>query len=138
VGSQAISQVSTASYARVYAINDGIPASWREQYFGPGYLTDPRVSANADPDGDLSTNREEYLAGTNPLDPASGFKATVAAVPMIRFASVVGRNYRLLRRDQINGAPTVVTTITATSTLTTYVDTSVTAPSGIYMVELLP
>jgi hypothetical protein len=44
----------------------------------------------------------------------------------------------LLRRDDVNSAPTVVTTIVATSTMTTYVDTSITAPLGIYIVELLP
>jgi Chitobiase/beta-hexosaminidase C-terminal domain len=137
-GSTPVSQVYTASYARVYAVNDGIPVSWREQYFGPGYLTDSRVSANADPDGDLSTNWEEFLAGTNPLDPTSGFKATVTAVPMLHFGSVAGRSYRVRRRDHVNSAPIALATITATNTITTYVDTSVTASTGIYMIELLP
>jgi hypothetical protein len=134
----AVSQVFTAAYARVYAINDGIPAMWREQYFGPGYLTDPQVSANADPDGDLSTNREEYLAGTNPLDPTSGFKATVTGVPKLLFGTVAGRSYRILRRDHVQASPVAVATVVATNSLTTYLDTSITTPAGIYMIELLP
>lgn len=52
-----ITEVLSASYARVYALDDGIPAEWRERYFGPGYLTDPRGAAEADPDGDGWTTK---------------------------------------------------------------------------------
>ena len=45
------------------ANRNGIPDAW-EALFG---ITDP----NADADGDGFTNREEYLAGTDPLDPLS-------------------------------------------------------------------
>jgi sugar lactone lactonase YvrE len=58
-------------------INDGIPDSWRQQYFGAGFATDPRAAATADPDGDGAINFQEYLAGTNPLDPNS-----VQSVPL--------------------------------------------------------
>jgi hypothetical protein len=132
-----ISQVSTASFARVYAVDDGIPAGWREQYFGSGYLTDPRVSREADPDADGSTNWEEYLAGTHPLDPTSGFKATVEAVPRIRFASEPGRTYRILYRDRLGSAPTILATVTATNAVTTLVDASTTSATGFYVIELL-
>ena len=137
-GNTPISQVYTTSFARVYAIDDGIPASWREQYFGPGYLTDPRVAADADPDGDLATNREEYLAGTNPIDNTSGFKATVGAVPLIRFGSESNRVYRILRSDDVSTNRTVVATITATNSVTSYVDASVYPNKGFYVIELLP
>ena len=50
---------------------DGIPDSWRQQFFGPGFASDPRAAATADPDGDGANNYQESLAGTNPLDPAS-------------------------------------------------------------------
>jgi hypothetical protein len=50
------------------AINDGIPAVWRQQYFGPSYATDPRAAATADPDGDGANNYQEFLAGTDPLN----------------------------------------------------------------------
>jgi len=133
-----ISQVYTTFFARVYAIDDGIPASWREQYFGAGYLTDPRVAGDADPDGDLATNREEYLAGTNPLDNTSGFKATVAAVPLIRFGSESNRVYRILRSDDLSTNRTVVAILTATNSVTSYVDASVYNNKGFYVVELLP
>jgi len=133
-----ISQVCTASYARVYAIDDEFPASWREQYFGAGYLTDPRVSREADPDADGSTNWEEYLAATHPLDNTSGFKAAVEAVPQIRFAIEPWRTYRIIRRDRFGSEPTVVATVNATNTVSTFVDTSVTLGTGFYVLELLP
>ncbi|MDB6054660.1 MAG: glycoside hydrolase family 18, partial [Verrucomicrobiales bacterium] len=70
-----ISQVFATNYSRVYAFgNDGISVAWRQQNFGPGYLTDPRSEASADPDNDGSTNLQEFNAGTNPLDPNSGFR----------------------------------------------------------------
>lgn len=50
---------------------DGIPNSWREQYFGPDYATDPQAAATADPDGDGANNYREYLDGTDSTDPLS-------------------------------------------------------------------
>ena len=51
---------------------DGIPDAWMIQYFGhaegqPG----DRSLASQDADGDGLNNYQEYLAGTNPRDPAS-------------------------------------------------------------------
>ncbi len=43
---------------------DGIPDSWKLYYFGT-----TNVDADDDADGDGLTNLEEYLAGTNPLNP---------------------------------------------------------------------
>lgn len=52
--------------------NDGMPNSW-ETANG----TNPLVNdANANPDGDFSTNLEEYLAGTNPQSATSDPKNT--------------------------------------------------------------
>lgn len=118
------SEVYTAEYLRVYALDDGIPASWREQYFGPGYLTDPRAAADADPDNDGSNNAQEYAAGTNPMDPLSGFKVEVRAVPLLTWASVVGQKYRILRKPVVTDPTwtTVVDNYIATNTVSKYAD----------------
>jgi hypothetical protein len=51
-------------------LDDGVPDSWRQQYFGnsssPG-----RVGSLADPDRDGANNYLEYISGTHPLDPNS-------------------------------------------------------------------
>ena len=55
------------------ALGDGIPNGWKEQY---GFnVFDPTV-AQADTDGDGMSNLQEYLAGTDPLVPASVFRIT--------------------------------------------------------------
>jgi sugar lactone lactonase YvrE len=50
-----------------FPLNDGIPGSWREKYFGPGYATNAGAAAVADPDGDGASNYQEFLAGTDPI-----------------------------------------------------------------------
>jgi hypothetical protein len=54
-----------------FAANDGIPDSWRQQYFGPDFRLDPRVVATADPDNDGANNFQEFLGGASPVDPKS-------------------------------------------------------------------
>jgi hypothetical protein len=136
-----ISEVVSADYARVYALADGISAVWRERYFGPGYLTDPRVVAEADPDGDGFSNLIEYQAGTHPLDPASApwIEAAIQAVPLVSWESVPGRKYRVWRKLTVETPDwtVLVPSIEAGETHAAYVD--VTAPkTAIYRIELLP
>lgn len=93
----------------MYAFDsDGISSTWREQHFGANYRTDPRAAVDADPDQDQSNNLQEFTVGTDPLDPLSGFKVGVRAVPGIRFITVVGQKYQIRRRANLNSAESVV------------------------------
>jgi hypothetical protein len=85
-------------------VTNGI-ALWKAQYFTPAELANPGISGDAaDPDGDGHTNIQEYVAGTNPRDPASRLALEVlttngAAPVRIRFLAVAGRSYSV----QFNG-----------------------------------
>ncbi len=135
----AISSVSVGDYGRVYALNDGVPNDWRLQYFGAGYLTDPRVGAGTDADNDGSSNLQEYLAGTDPLNPLSGFTIGIQAIPRITFVSVPGTTYKIFRRTSANALTGVeVGQVVASGVQTTFIDTSVTDPTGFYTVQSVP
>jgi len=99
--SMPIGGVETATFSRVYALNDGISADWRRVHFGEGYLTDPRVAVYADPDGDGADNLREFVAGTDPLDAFSGFSVSIKQVPSITWRSIAGKSYRIMRRESL-------------------------------------
>jgi hypothetical protein len=68
--SSAVAQLKTTTIAAgADSDSNGLPDAWEYQYFGHIH-----VDPNADADGDGSTNLQEYLAGTNPLDPADNLK----------------------------------------------------------------
>jgi len=133
-----VSNLEAADFVRVYPSTDGMPDSWRMQFFGANYASDPQSIANADPDGDGANNLQEFIAGTNPLDPLSGFFVGLRAVPEIRFQSIIGKTYRIFRRVSLPGNPPVlVGTLTATSTNTIFLDILITEGTGFYVVEPL-
>lgn len=86
------------------ADGDGLPDWWEDEYF-PGVGADPAV----DSDGDGVINRDEYLAGTNPTDPASLFMievtTDVAGFPRVRWSSAEGKSYRVLRAKSLSSNP---------------------------------
>jgi len=141
------SQTFSKTYRRVYAVQDGIPASWRELYFGPGFLTDPRVNGEADPDNDGQNNFREFLAGTNPTDPNSVFRVvSVHLSPVISWSTVLNKRYRVEKKN-ISVTNSVVTTnwfpiggvIRATNSITSFVDiTTTNTDLSIYRIQLVP
>ena len=135
-----VSDVVQATFSRVYALDDGVPNDWREQHFGAGYLTDPRVGALTDPDGDGASNLQEYLVGTDPLDPLSGFTLEIQAVPMLKWHSVPNRVYVILRKFSLDDPSWVVVVpeYRAVETISAYTDIEVAGRRAYYLIELKP
>jgi 1,4-alpha-glucan branching enzyme len=83
--------------------SDGIPDGWYLQYgFNP---LEPSVG-EVDSDGDGFTNRQEYLLGTDPTNPASRFRIVrfdfdAAMSPRLEWSSVGGRTYVVERSDNL-------------------------------------
>ena len=80
---------------------DGLPDDWEIAF---GTLWDV-PDADADPDGDGMTNREEYLAGTNPRDPESNLRvskvSTAAESTRLEFLAVSNRTYSVLYASKV-------------------------------------
>lgn len=130
---------TNALFERVYALDDGLPNAWRERYFGTNYLTDPRVGAQEDPDADGSTNYEEFIAGTDPLDPLSGFRLGIRSVPELRWEGVADVLYRVLRRESVTATNwTVIAEVRGTNGVATYVDQGRPVPAGFYLLQPVP
>jgi len=136
-----VSDIFSETYSRVYSFaDDGIPFAWRETYFGPGFLTDPRAAANADPDGDGYTNLEEYDATTSPVDTGSApeIVLTIRAIPKLTFTTVPQKTYNILRATSLDSPvwEIIVPSVVATGTELIYIDEN--APdNSFYQIELV-
>jgi hypothetical protein len=132
-----VSAEFSETYLRVYAFgDDGVPFAWREQYFGPGFLTNPCAAVGADCDGDGYTVVEEYEHGTDPT--VMEIILSVRAVPRLTFSTMAGESYQIQRATTLNPPDwqTIVESILATGTELHYVDAD--APdNSYYRIELI-
>jgi len=81
---------------------NGLPDAWERIYFGA-----LGVNPNADPDGDGMSNKEEYLAGTNPTNSADKLKITSFASSSggtnvtLAWSSVISRYYLIQKTTNL-------------------------------------
>jgi hypothetical protein len=104
----AASQPATLIVSGVDSDGDGIPDSWMIQHFGHATgLASDHSRAQDDADGDGMSNLQEYLAGTDPLNPQSCLKLQLQGVdhatgrPQFSFTAVGGINYTLQYCDNL-------------------------------------
>lgn len=80
---------------------DGMPDDWEMAHGLNKNLND----ADLDPDGDRMTNLQEYLAGTDPQDPASRLWLQSVSVPgnlAFRFTAISNKSYTVQFRTSLN------------------------------------
>ena len=95
-------------------------AEWSQRLFGTP------VSQTADADGDGRTNYQEYVAGTDPKNPASAFRATITPAGVggltITWQSVAGKHYTVERSLNMQAWTTVASDVIASASQTTFAD----------------
>jgi hypothetical protein len=109
--------------------SDGIPDSF-EALYG---LDASKDDASLDPDGDGSSNYEEYLAGTDPTDRTSNFAFTllqqVGEDFRLTWNTVVGKIYYVQTSETLKpDSWQTVTTVVATGLSETWTDNELPAP----------
>ncbi|MEI8310226.1 MAG: LamG-like jellyroll fold domain-containing protein, partial [Verrucomicrobiota bacterium] len=90
---------------------NGTPVWWLAQY---GWTSNFDAAALADSDGDGQTTWQEYLAGTDPTDPASVLRVRIEADPstgsiLLSWSSISGKSYRIEQATDLAGSWTVQT-----------------------------
>ncbi len=109
---------------------DGLPDEWEMTYFGS---LDEVPSA--DFDGDLTSNRAEFLLGLIPSDPSSRFAATISAAHEIGFPAADGLTFVIERSENL-AAWEEVGTVTADGSAGTWTDPEPLDGKAFYRVTL--
>jgi hypothetical protein len=84
---------------------DGISDWWETNYFGTMNTTNNAANALLDPDGDGMSNRDEYVAGTNPTNALSVLRLElIPAVGLLEFVAQSNIAYTIQYRTNFGAA----------------------------------
>lgn len=123
--------------------NDGLPDDWEIKYFDSIYVT--AGQPQQDQDGDQMSDREEFFAGTHPVDPRShhqlfNLQSNDPGVMSFQWIGVYGKDYRLESSPDLTGDLTGTWTqerqVPAVSPLTSCSVTS-SVPEAFYRVNIV-
>lgn len=121
---------------------DGLDDRFQRDHF-PLWTAD-EAGPTRDPDGDMYTNAQEFLAGSNPVDAKSVLELRRVTMDqegtVIEWSSGEGKYYRVWAREQIPGAPwqLISDVLQAGGSVMQYRDPDVTREIKFYQVEAIP
>jgi uncharacterized repeat protein (TIGR01451 family) len=130
----------TAAYTALLATN-GVPLWWLAQY---GITNDVDTAALADLDDDGFITAEEYVAGTNPTDPASylGVRAAEIAdgpgIFILQWSSASNRTYAIWMSTNLmlGFADPLVTNVPATPPANTYTTGTIAVETPVFQIRV--
>ena len=120
---------------------DGMDDQWERDWFG-----NLSHSGVGDSDNDGATDRDEFIAGTEPTNPASVFNVTqvsraISNAATLRWNSVAGRSYRIQYKNtlsQTNWTDPTNALVLATGTNSTWNSGPQAVTQRVYRLQLVP
>ncbi|MFM2296170.1 MAG: hypothetical protein RLZZ350_2583 [Verrucomicrobiota bacterium] len=122
---------------------DGISDEWKINFFGS--VLSPLADPAADPDGDGSSNAEEFLNGTNPMSRASKLKLSPAALRTVggqkqlplQWLSAPGKIYSVERATSLGDNWSSIATVTGSGYVQESVETNLNPVAQFYRVRVI-
>jgi hypothetical protein len=130
--------VRVLSYSEdTIAPTDGIPDNWMLASFGNVSPTGNRAGS-ADFDGDGMKNLDEYRAGMNPTNSASGQRITVLSLTNLQFQAKAYELYELHSSTNLTNWVRAANPILPTTATGSFTDFFVTAPRQFFRIQKVP
>lgn len=133
------SRTGTVTVTILAAGSEGLPQAWEQTY----WPADPSGGGTNDSDGDLRSNWEEWLAGTNPTNRSSVFRIenpglTTNSVPalVLQWSSISNREYEVWFSTNLVDGFAPLTNLVANPPLNVYTTPASTRPDNFYTIRV--